>query len=116
MKFSGFQKYFLLLLLSFGIVQGSYACFSISNLATPKTTTNLHANDSQSVKSNSLFDLVEDDNDSDDVHFSIDFSVPSCNNITFHELHHETLKSYNSLSPQSLRNQKINILNCTFLI
>jgi hypothetical protein len=118
MKFSGFKKYFLLLMLSFGIVQGSNAFFSISNLATPKTTTNVHSIDSQSVKSNFLFDLVEEniDNDSYDAHFSLDFSIPSYNNITFHELHHETLKSYNSFSPQSLHNQKIHVLNCSFLI
>ncbi len=118
MKFSDLQKYLLLLMLSLGIVQGSYACFVTNDLDVSKKSTTLHSNSHQSIHSNFLYVLMEEniDDDSNDVHFWLDFSLPSYNNLMFHELHQDTLKLYNSFSSQSPYNQKINILNRTFLI
>ena len=118
MKFSGFKKYFLLLMLSFGIVQGSYACFSFGNLGASNKSTNAHSNDSQSLHANYLFDLIEEnvDDDSNDAHFSLDFVILTDNNFTFQKLQNETLLFQNFLSSQPFCNQKINVLNCTFLI
>ncbi len=118
MKIIGIQKYFLLLMLSFGIVQGSYACFSVNNLDISKNYTNVHSNNQTSIHSNFLYVLMEEniDDDSNDAHFSVDFLLPTHNNFTFHELHQQTLNLFISYSSQYLQNQKIHILNCTFLI
>lgn len=120
MKLSGFQKYFLLFILSFGIVQGSYACFSTNNLDASHNHIHFHSNDSKLFQINAFFDLVEetidDDDDSNDGHFLVDFVLPTDNNFTFQKPQNETSLLQNFLSSQPLHNQKINILNCTFLI
>ena len=118
MKFSGLKKYFLLLIFSFGIVQGNYARFSVENLNAQNKNTHLYSNDSQSLHSNFFFDLAEEniDDDSDTIHFSLDLVVPSNNKFTFHEPENETYLFHNFLSSQPFYSQKINILNCTFLI
>jgi uncharacterized protein (UPF0262 family) len=118
MKFSGFQKYFLLLMLSLGIAQGGHAYFSSADLDFSDKSTNVHSNDSQTLHSNFLFDLIEENikEDSEDTHYSLDFSIVSCQSFTFQKLYHETCVSQNFLSSQPFYNQKINILNCVFLI
>jgi hypothetical protein len=118
MKFSGLQKYFLLLMLSFGIVQGSYACFSSIPVNSSSKSTHLYSNNSQSLQANCFFDLVEEniDEDSDNFHFSVDFIIPTNNNVTFQKLQNETVLFQRFLSSQPFHNQKINILNCSFLI
>lgn len=118
MKFSGLKKYFLLLIFSLGIAEGNYARFSVNNSNDSDKNTHLYSNDSQSLPSNFFFDLAEEniEDDSDTIHFSLDFAVPSNNNFTFHELENQSCLFRNALSSQPFGNQKINILNCTFLI
>jgi hypothetical protein len=118
MKFLGLQKYFLLLLLSFGIVQGSYAYFSSINLDISSKSTHIQSNNSQSLHLNFLFDLVEEsvNDDSDDAHYSLDFAIFPDNNFTVQLFQNETHLFPHFLSSQPFCDQKINILNCTFLI
>ena len=118
MKFSGFKNYFLLLIFSLGMVQGNYARFSVDNSSASNKNTHLHSTDSQSLHSNFFFDLAEEniDDDSDTIHLSLDLVVPSNNKLTFHELENGAYLFHNFLSSQPFYNQKINILNCTFLI
>jgi hypothetical protein len=117
MKFSGFQKYFLLLMLSFGIAQGGFALVSKTDLSSTKKSTTLQATHQQLNSSDLYFDLVEEtDDDSNDSHHHLNFAVPPFNDFTFHILQNETIlfQKFPSLPP--FHNQKINILNCTFLI
>ena len=118
MKFLGLKKYFLLLIFSLGITEGNYARFSVNNSNDSNKNPHLYSNDSQSLPSNFFFDLIEEnvDDDSNDAHFSLDFVIPTDNNFTFQKLQNETLLFQNFLSSQPFGNQKINILNCTFLI
>ncbi len=116
MRIKGFQKYFFLLVLSFEIAQGSFAFASKTDIASTKKSTTLQSVHHQSDYSD--FTLIEetDDNDSDDTQHNLVFIVPSTNDFTFHILRHETILFQNFSSSNTLHNQKINILNCSFLI
>ena len=118
MKFLGFSKYFLLLMLSFGIAQGSSALSSTSQLHLLSTSTNLKE---KHTKFPNFFvsEFVEEiDNNENADETNSDFlfisrsscaSAPECND--------ESVFIF-SISPHSLifLNQKINVLNCIFLI
>ncbi len=118
MKFKGFQKYFLLLMLSLGIAQGSHAFVSKNNVSTTPKSSTFQSSHHQSNANDFLFELVEENNDDDsnETQHNLDFIVPQTNDFTFHHLQNETVLLQKYASSYRFHNQKINILNCTFLI
>ena len=118
MKLKGKQKYFLLLVLSLGIFQGSFAYFSSYHVDSCEKHTNIHSKYSQSIAYGFLFDIVEEDhdNDSDDTRQNFGFLTPSGFNFTVPNISAKTILNFKSYAFQSLNHQKIIILNCSFLI
>lgn len=118
MKFLGFPKYFLLLMLSFGIARGNNALSSASQLHLLSTSPNLQENHTKSPKFivSEFVEEIDNDENSDetlsDFHF---ISLPSFVSAFAYSNESDTVfpKSHHFLT--SL-NQKINILNCIFLI
>lgn len=118
MKLKGKQKYFLLLVLSLGIFQGSFAYFSSSHVDSCEKYTNIHSKYPQSIAYGFLFDIVEEDygNDSDDTRQNFGFLTSSGFSFTVPNISVKTILNFKSYAFQSLNHQKIIILNCSFLI
>jgi hypothetical protein len=118
MNFSGFQKYFLILMLSCGIAKGNNAFSSPKQLHLLSTVTSLQEN----YKKIPLFivgefvEEIENDENPDEIHADFNFTTPTIDIFDFNIISqslHFTPKNY---SFKIALNQKIHVLNCTFLI
>lgn len=118
MKSLGYPKYFLLLMLSFGIAKGDTALSSSSPLYLLSTSTNLTENPIKFPKFiiSEFVEEIDNDENADETYLDFYFislasraSIFSYNNKSdniFPKLNHFLI----------LLNQKINVLNCIFLI
>ncbi|MES2516726.1 MAG: hypothetical protein V4585_01385 [Bacteroidota bacterium] len=120
MKLSGFHKYFLFLLLSFEVVVGRSALGSTSGLPSlhNSTTTALKSNHKNQLTVLVVCDFVEENENEEDLdaHFSFGFISPLSDSFIFIGTE-KTVLSILNYSPFSVvKKQKINVLNCSFLI
>lgn len=119
MKSLGFQKYFLLLMLFSWIAQKSIAFTTTNNLSFSTKNTTLHATQHQSNSPVFIFDFEEEeinDDDSNESKYHLEFITPLIYNFSFVNFQFEIFIHQDNLGCLILPNQKINILNCTFLI
>lgn len=115
MKFSSFQKYFLLLTLSSWIAHESFAFTSTNNFSYFTKSTTLYATKHQFNPPVSIFDFEEKIND-DESKYHHEFITPIIYNFSFVSFQFKIFIYQDNLGYLMLLNQKINILNCTFLI
>lgn len=118
MKFSSFQKYFLLLTLSSWIAQESFAFTSTNNFSYFTKNTVLYATKHQFNLPVSIFDFEEkiNDDDSNESKYHHEFIIPIIYNFSFISFQFKIFMYQDNLGYLMPLNQKINILNCTFLI
>jgi hypothetical protein len=120
MKSSVFQKYFFLLLLSIGIASGNGMLNTVTKFAIhpSKSTTSLQINHQNQTPIMAVCDFVEENenNEDNDAHFSFGFDASYSNFLTFVglQISANAPSTYHTFPIST--NQKINILNCTFLI
>ena len=118
MKFLGFPKYFLLLMLSFGIIKGNNALSSTSQLHLLSTPTNLQESHTKFLKFvvSEFVEEIDNDENVDETYSDSYFISLSSRAFTFVS-HKETLTVFPKSSHfLTVQNQKVNVLNCTFLI
>ena len=118
MKFLGFSKYFLLMMLSFGIAKGNNAFSSTSQLHLHSNSVNLAENHTKLPKFivSDFVEEINDDENADETNIDFYFISPSSCAFAFTNDNKSTIifpKLHYSLS---FLNQKINLLNCIFLI
>lgn len=118
MNFSGFQKYFLILMLSCGIVKGSNAWSSSTQFHLSSTVQNLRENHKKSPQFiiSEFVEEIDNDENSDEFHTDFSFTsqiIDAFDFIIFGQSQNFTSKNHSfRIAP----NQKIHVLNCTFLI
>ena len=118
MKFLGYPKYFLLLMLSFGIVKGNNALSSTSQLQVLSTPTNLQENHTKFPEFiiSEFVEEIDNDENADETYSDSSFISLSLGAFTSVN-NNETLTIFPKSSRSStVLNQKINVLNCIFLI
>jgi|GEM_PF-4043572 len=118
MIFSGVQKYFLIIMLSCGIAKGSNALFSSTHLHFFSASTNLH-NDTKKISQSTVIEFLEEfdiDENSDEFHTDYSFTSPNNDAFDFVIFNHSKNHTPKNFSFKITPNQKIHVLNCTFLI
>jgi hypothetical protein len=105
-------------MLSFGIVKGNNALSSTSQLHLLSTPTNLQENHTKFPKFivSEFVEEIDNDENTDETHSDFHFISLSLRAFTFVS-NKETLTVFPKSSHSStVQNQKINVLNCIFLI
>lgn len=118
MKFLGIPKYFLLLMIPLGIAKGSNSLSSTSQLYLLSTSKDLKENHTKFPKFiiSDFIEEINNDENGDETHSDFYFnSLSSCGSLFECNNESEIVfpKSHHSLT---FLNQKINVLNCIFLI
>ncbi|MBC7409189.1 MAG: hypothetical protein H7339_12435 [Arcicella sp.] len=118
MKFLGFPKYFLLLMLSFGVAKGSNDLSSTSQLHLLSTSTKLKEKHTKFPKFfvSEFVEEIDNNENPDETHS--DFLFISRFSCAFASASNDESVIIFSISHHSLifLSQKINVLNCIFLI
>lgn len=118
MNFSGFQKYFLILMLSFGIAKENNALSSTTQIQLLSTSASQQENHKKSFQFivSEFVEAIDKDENLDDIHSDFNFTNPSIDSFDFLFISQPLNYTPKNYSSKTAPNQKIHVLNCTFLI
>ena len=118
MNFSGFQKYFLILMLLCGIAKGNIALPPFAQLHSSSTATNLQENYKKSFQFivSEFEEEIDNDENSDEFHADFSFTTQTIDSLDFNIISQSLNFTPKIHSFKITPNQKIHVLNCTFLI
>ena len=120
MKFPVFQKYYIYLLLFIGIIAGKGVLNAENDIlvkaSKSRISLQINHHSHAPIIAIAVCNFVEENSEDSDNHFSFAFDVSSSDFLTFvgSPISAETSSTYHTF-PICV-NQKINVLNCTFLI